>query len=835
MRIPVSWLAQHLELPEDTTPDAIAEAFVRIGHEVEDVIRLDNVSGPLVVGRVESIEELAEFKKPIRYCVVEVGDENGNTEDGKPTGRRNIICGARNFAEGDLIVAALPGAVLPGDFAIGERKTYGRMSQGMICSISELGLGEDHAGIMVLPPGSAEPGDDAKPLLGLDDVVIDLSITPDKGFAMSARGLARELAAALDLDYHDPAVVELPETEGESWPVTIEDEVGCPRFVTRRVTGVDPAAPSPLWLRRFLTLSGMRSISLAVDVTNYVMLLLGQPLHAFDATKLKGGIIVRRATEGEKLKTLDGVERTLTAEDMLVCDESGPLSIAGVMGGEHSEIDSETTDVLIEGATWDPPSISRTARRHKLPSEAAKRYERATDPAINAVAVELAAQLLVEHGDGTIARGRTDVGSPVLSTPVTMPLSLPDRVAGVNYGRGVTARRLQQIGCQIEVGTDEQGVGVVVATPPTWRSDLTQPADLVEEVLRLEGYHTIPSELPAAPGGAGLTAAQRRKRRVASALAVSGYTEVVPFPFTGAKTLDAMNLAADDPRRNAVALLNPLEADKNLLITTLLPSLFETLSRNISRGQRDLALFHIGQVTLPRTDAPKAPQLGTDRRPTDEELAQLTGSVPAQPVHVGAILAGKREPAGWWGPGREATWADAVEAARTVAAASGVELEIVAADLAPWHPGRCAQLRVGGFPVGHAGELHPKVLEALGLPKRTCAMELDLDLLPLDERRPAPIVSPYPPALQDIALVVDQTVPVAQLIDTVQQGGGELLESTQLFDVYAGDQVAEGKKSVAVKLVFRAQDRTLTAEEASAARDAAIAAAGERHGATLRA
>ncbi|MBP2473287.1 phenylalanyl-tRNA synthetase beta chain [Crossiella equi] len=858
MRIPVSWLSQHLELPEGTTPQQLADAFVRVGLEVEDVHQLASVTGPLVIGRVVEIEELTEFKKPIRYCKVEVtgpgvvgaaavaAAEEAPAEVAEeaaeqaavaaalsePTG---IVCGASNFREGDLVVVALPGAVLPGDFQIAARKTYGRVSNGMICSVKELGIGEDHAGILVLPPGSASPGDDAVAVLGLDDSVIELAVTPDRGYALSVRGLAREIANAFDVPYGDPAGNEPPEAEGECWPVRIEDETGCRRFVARRVTGLDPTSPTPWWMRRTLMLCGIRPISLAVDVTNYVMLEMGQPLHAYDAGKLNGGIVVRRAQEGEKLTTLDDTTRELSTDDLLITDGSGPIGLAGVMGGQSTEVSDATTDVVIEAANFEPASIARGVRRHKLPSEASRRFERFVDPQLPPVAAERAAQLLARYGDAKIHRGRTDVGTPPQSGPITMPLALPDKVAGVNYARGVTAHRLTQIGCRIEVGSTDDGTAVVTAYPPSWRNDLNQQADLVEEVLRLEGYHTIPTTLPAVPAGRGLTVRQRRRRTISRALAAAGYVEIIPTPFTGAGVWDAFGLAADDVRRDAVKLLNPLEADKPEMATSLLPAMVEAVQRNGSRGFRDLALFGVGQVVLRRAEANAMPEVGVAGRPSDEELAALNGAIPVQPLHVAAILTGQRERSGWWGKGREAGWADAVEAARTVARAAGVELEVVAGSQAPWHPGRCAEFRVGGLPVGHAGELHPKVVEALGLPKRTCVMELDLDALPVTDSRPAPVVSPYPPVLLDLALVVDTSVPAAQVTAAVREGGGELLEDVRLFDVYAGDQVGEGKRSLAFALRLRATDRTLTVEEATQARDAAVALAGERHGATLRA
>jgi phenylalanyl-tRNA synthetase beta chain len=830
MRVSQSWLA---ELLDDVPPaDETAEAFVRVGLEIEDVHRAPELTGPLVVGRVLEFEVLTGLKKPIRWCQVDVGE----------LAPRGIICGAGNFAAGELVVVALPGAVLPGGFAISARKTYGHVSDGMIASARELGIGADHAGILVLPPGTAEPGDDARPLLGLapddPDTVIELNVTPDRGYCFAVRGLARELAASLDAGYTDPAArVAVPPASGDAWPVELADR-GCARFVARRVNGVDPTAPAPWWMQRRLLAAGMRPISLIVDVTNYVMLELGQPLHAYDAARVSGPIVVRRAEAGEKLRTLDDVERTLDPDDLLITDDSGPIGLAGVMGGASTEIagpgESGLIDVLIEAAHFDPAVIARAARRHKLPSEASKRFERTVDPQLPPVAAERAAQLLVEHGGGTIAPGRTDAGAAPRPVPVEMLLELPDRVAGVAYPPGAAVRRLAQVGCAVELVTGDDGRGHVVATPPSWRPDLVQPADLVEEVLRLEGLDIIPSVLPSAPAGRGLTPSQLRRRAVSRALAEAGFVEVLPFPFVEPAVWDAFGLAADDVRRRTVHVLNPLDAERAELASTLLPGLLDTLVRNRSRGATDLALYHVGQVVLPHAQPVPMPDPGVDSRPADAELAQIQAALPAQPVHVAAVLAGDREARGWWGPGRSASWADAVEAGRLAGQAAGVELRVTAATYPPFHPGRCAALRVGDWIVGHAGELHPKVVEALGLPERTCAMELDLDLLPLDDRRPAPQVSPYPPIAVDVALVAAADVPAAELADALGDGGGELLEDVRLFDVYTGEQVGTGRRSLAFTLRFRAPDRTLTSEEANAARDSAVAVAAERYAATLR-
>ncbi|MFD0278291.1 phenylalanine--tRNA ligase subunit beta [Kitasatospora sp. NPDC127111] len=831
MRVPLSWLREYVDLPAGETGRDVAERLVRAGLEVETVEQLGgDLKGPLVVGEVLSIEELSGFKKPIRHCFVNVGDANGT---GEP---QEIVCGATNFAVGDKVVVVLPGAVLPGPFPISARQTYGHTSAGMICSARELGMGDDHNGIIVLPP-EYEPGTDAIELLQLVDEVLDIAVTPDRGYCLSMRGVAREAAAAYGLPLADPALLDVPPANSYGYLVKVADPAGCDRFVARTVVGLDPAAKSPIWLQRRLQKSGIRPISLAVDITNYVMLEVGQPLHAYDKQRVDGPILVRRAEAGETLTTLDGVKRKLSPEDLLICDNSGPIGLAGVMGGASTEIldpaaGPGTTEVIIEAAHFDPVAIARGAKRHKLPSEASKRFERGVDPEAARAAAQRAVDLLVLIAGGTAEAGVTDIAAPHPVRTITIAADLPDRVAGTEYGRETVTRRLQEIGCSVA------GADVLEVTPPTWRPDLTDPYDLAEEVIRLEGYDNVPARMPTVPPGKGLTEAQRMHRRVGVALAAAGYVEVNNYPFVGDAAFDALGLEKDDRRRRTVKLVNPLNDEEPALRTTLLPGLLGALRRNVGRGNTDLAIFEMGTVFLPKDELSVAPRPAVDRRPTDEELAALDAALPHQPRRVAVALAGERLPSGWWGKGSQASWADAIEAGRTVARAAGVELTVRQGQLMPWHPGRCAELVVAGTDrvVGHAGELHPRVVKAMGLPERTSAMQLDLDLLTEDgaERVSGPAVSGFPVATQDVALIVDTAVPAAEVEAALRAGAGELLEAIRLFDVFTGEQVGEGKKSLAYALRFRAADRTLTADEATAAREAAVAEAVARTGAVLR-
>ncbi|MET7985177.1 MULTISPECIES: phenylalanine--tRNA ligase subunit beta [unclassified Streptomyces] len=831
MRVPLSWLREYVDLPATETGRDVQAKLISAGLEVERVEQLGaDLKGPLVVGQVLTIEELTEFKKPIRFCTVDVGTANGT---GEP---QEIVCGARNFAAGDKVVVVLPGAVLPGDFAIAARKTYGRTSHGMICSGDELGMGDDGSGIIVLPPETAV-GTDAIELLQLVDEVLDIAVTPDRGYALSMRGVAREAAIAYGLPLRDPALIDVPAPNAFGYPVQVADPMGCDRFTARTVTGLDPDARSPIWVRRRLQKAGMRPVSLAVDITNYVMLELGQPLHAYDRSRVEGTIGVRRAEQGEKLTTLDGVKRTLDAGDLVITDDRGPIGLAGVMGGAHTEIDDAegtTTEVVIEAAHFDPISIARTARRHKLASEASKRFERGADPAATSAAAQRTVDLLVLLAGGTADAGVTEVIAPSAPHTITIPANHPDKVAGVDYGRETVVRRLQQVGCDV-YGQDE-----LIVTVPSWRPDLTDPNDLAEEVIRLEGYENLPSTLPKPPAGLGLTDRQRLHRRVGRALAGAGYVEAPNYPFIGEHVFDQFGLADDDPKRRVVKLVNPLSDEEPALRTTLLPGLLQALRRNDGRGSHDLALFETGLVFHPQDELRVAGRLPVDRRPTDEEIASLTAALPVQPRHAAVVLAGAREQAGWWGKGRPADWADAIEAARTLARESGTELLVRSGRYGPWHPGRCAELSVvvdgAEQVIGYAGELHPGVLKTLGLPARTCAMELDLDAL---ERASSghpkgPKISTFPVATQDVALVVDKGVRHTDVEAALHEGAGELLESIRLFDEYESEQLGEDKKSLAYALRFRAADRTLTVDEASAARDAAVALAAERTGAVLR-
>ncbi len=896
MRVPLSWLREYAPIPDPVDAAEVARRLTAAGLEVESHEPVGDIRD-VVTAQVVTIEELTEFKKPIRYCRVATSPEDLAAD---PQALRGVICGARNFTEGDKVALALPGSVLPGGFEIAARKTYGHLSDGMICAADELAVGEDHSGIIVLPPDTPL-GVDFIELAGLRDEVFEIAITPDRGYAVSIRGIARELASAYGVPFTDPVLqVEAAvagiapgspaEIGADVYPASIADPKACDRFVLREVRGFDPAAATPLWMWARLARCGVRSVSLAVDVTNYLMLELGQPLHAFDRVKLTGPIVVRRAVAGETLQTLDHVTRTLYPDDIVITDSSGPISLAGTMGGLSTEIDDASTDIVIEGAHFSDVGTAKMSRRHKLHSEASYRFERGVDRELPLVATARAAALLASLGGGSIAAGCTHAQADVSPVVISMAADCPDRVAGVPYGLETVVRRLEEVGCTVmqvhlpaeptiapwrregegrgggvargipadataeHHGRHDRQVLVLRVTPPSWRPDLTDPADLAEEVIRLEGYESVPVRMPRALAGKGLKPRQELLRSVSRTLAEAGLVEVQTDPFAPVKDADSLGLAPEDERRPVVRIANPLSEDEPVLRTTLLPGLFRVLARNVGRGFPDVALFESGLVFRPRPGASGcAPILAIDRGPTPEELSGVEAALPDQPLHIGGVLAGNRELAGWWGPGRAVTWADAIEAARSVARVAHLSVQVQAAPEAPWHPGRCAALYVSAanppkhaadaesqrWLLGHAGELHPRVIAAYGLPPRTCAFELSFSVLAVAaEAAPkvsGPKLSAYPLATQDVALVVGSAVPAASVEAALVAGAGDLLEDVRLFDVYTGSQLAEGNKSLAYTLRFRAPDRTLTAAETTAARDAAVAEAARRVGAAQRA
>lgn len=877
MRVPLSWLAEYVDLAPGTTPEDVHAALVKVGFEEEDIHRSD-VTGPVVVGEVlEFVEEPQSNGKSIRWCQVRVAKPGEKAADAAFGGTgeevRGIVCGAKNFAVGHKVIVTLPGAVLPGGFAITRRKTYGHTSDGMMASAKELGLGEDHEGILVWSTLGLDPeiGRDAAGLLGLDDSAVEINVTPDRGYAFSIRGVAREYAHATGATFRDPAH-HLPATGGAhtadafgtDFSVTIDDaapirdRAGASVFVTRVVTGVDATRPTPGWMSSRLRLAGVRPISLVVDITNYVMFELGQPIHGYDLDKVTGGLTVRRPAKGEKLATLDEQVRTLHAEDLVIADTSGAIGLAGVMGGASTEITSTTTNVLIEAANFDPVSIARSARRHKLPSEASRRFERGVDPAVAEVAAGRVVQLLVDLAGGVVADhgsyvvGRVDPKGRIETTMGSMtdwfdrePIELPDGfvsgLIGYDYTPEQVRSSLAEIGGQIA-----EGKGALMVTPPSWRPDIIDKWTLAEEVARMIGFDVIPAMLPVAPPGRGYTVAQQVRRRVSNGLASAGHTETLAYPFFDEATNNLFGSVAGGTVPQ-VRLANALDSEQGWMRTSLLPGLLQTAARNRSRGFTDLAIFEQGLVFRPQAGVTYGhAMLPAGTRPTDSQIAQLNASIPPQPRHIAGVLVGDavvRQ------PGQKAVsfdWQDALAAVAQIASAAGVHIAVSQATHASFHPGRCAQLTLrssssaeGAYRdvvIGFAGEILPTVADAFNLSGRVAAYELDLDAITAAAGEPvsAEPVHTMTAATQDVSLVVATDIPAAHVQAALIEGAGDLLEHARLVDIYQGEGLPKGTCSLTFALRFRAPDRTLTQAEATEAKQAGVALAAMRFGAAIR-
>ena len=818
MKIPLSWLKEYVTLPAKITSEQISQAFVKVGFEIESIEEQGaDLKGPLVVGKVLSIEELSEHKKPIRFVGLDVGEKK----------TRYVICGARNFKVNDLVVVALPGALLPGDFNISARETYGKISDGMICSAKEIGISDEHAGIIVLQEGKI--GQDAIALLDVRDVIFDVSVNPDRGYAMSVRGLARELAGSLQVKYVDPADPKIAKKFGKNSnpkavSIKIEDKTGADQIYIRTLDQVNVKKSTPLWMQRRIEKCGMRSISLAVDITNYVMLELGQPLHAFDAQYIMGGLRVVRAGKFTKLTTLDKVDRKLDPDNLLIADAKTPLALAGTMGGLTSEVSNLTTKIALEAAHFDPLSISRNSRSHNLSSEASRRMERNTDPALAEIASARATQLLIDLADAKYV-GTSQAGSPIKNRKVKISQTQISKYLGFPYTAKQVKSALLLIGCKVAGSGDLLTVEV-----PTWRPDLINFADFAEEIARLNSYDLIPATLPTGKDGARLNDMQYRKRAVAISLANQGFTEVINYPFVSQEMVDLLGFTGD--RAKSFKIANPMSEEFPLLRTHLLPGLLTTAVRNIGRGSKNLAIFEIGTIFRNTTPLGKAVNPGISKRPSEKVIKDIYDGVPKQMLFVGAVVTGETILSDWQGSGSKFKWSDAIAKAEEIIESTGNDYEIFSSDLAPWHPGRCAELRVNGKPVAHAGELHPRVITALNLPERSCAFAVILSELPSAGVTKAPAIWSFPAVVQDVALVVESKISAADLTAAIKQGAGPLLESIVLFDRY--DQMAGNKVSLAFTLTFRASDRTLTSDEVALYRDQAIAQAAKSVGAVLR-
>lgn len=834
MRVPLGWLRELVDVG-DTSADELAHALTMGGLEVDEVLWPTAGVRGVVVAEVAEMEPVAGSDK-LHRAVASDGAE-----------RYEVVAGASNFRPGDRVPFAQPGAELPtpdGPLRVEQRRIFGHTSNGMLASVAELGLGDDHAGIWVLD-AQAPLGADLADWLQLDEPVFVLEITPDRGYALSLAGIARDVAALTGATLRLPEPPAPPDADA-GVPVDIADPSACPRFTVRRVEGLTPAAVSPAWAQARLAAAGMRPISAVVDATNLAMLETGHPCHAYDLDRLAGPRLgVRHAERGERLETLDGVERGCDPDDLLIVDEDGPVGFAGVMGGARTETHPGTTTVALETAAFAAPSVLRTARRHQLLTQASMRFEKTVPPQSVDHGADRAAQLIAEFGGGTVTGAHDAYPAP--PEPVRIHLD-PERarsVLGMDLPDARQRELLATIGCAVEPGSGEPGSGEAgtgeagageagageagyVVTPPDYRPDLTIPADLNEELARLHGYDQVPEQVPSAgrvgrrmPADAALRAARR-------ALSASGWTELLTLPFVAPEDVDALRLPEADRRRELVELVNPLSKEESALRTSLLPGMLKAVRRNVARQLRDVAVFEVGHVFL----TPTADEPGADRGP-DESGFQL----PAEPLVGGLVACGQFQPDRVGEPGRGADVYDLLGAVDALRSALGrPPVEAGPTHEAPYHPGRAARLALDGVDVGVVGELHPRVLEAFELPARTLAGELRLDRLCAEGIEPPelPTPSPLPAVRVDVAVVVAAHVPAADVAAAVRDGAGPYLAHMALFDEYRGPQVGEGHKSLAYRLRLESSERQLTDDDAAEVIADVERAVADRVGGSLR-
>jgi phenylalanyl-tRNA synthetase beta chain len=819
MRVPYSWLREYCD--PGVEPGALAERLAMTGTEVERVGAVGPPSAEgFVVGRVLAAEPHPNADR-LRVCTVDVGD-----------GERTIVCGAPNVAAGQTVPVALPGATLPGGHEIGKAKLRGVESMGMICASSELELGEGPPGIMVLEDDGLVPGTPLSEVLPIAEPVLELELTPNRVDCFGVYGVAREVHAISGASLDSEPWVEDAPAEGKGdasdyASVAVEVPHLCPRFTARVFTDVT-IGPSPAWMQARLTAAGQRPINNVVDITNYTMLLTAQPLHAFDLDKVPGGALtIRAAAEGEKMTTLDDVERTFDAETVLVCDAGGPSGIAGVMGGQASEVSGETTSVLLEVATWNGTNILRTSRMLGLRSEASSRFEKQLHPDLCLRAQRIASRLMVELCGAKLVPGTIDVAA---EAPEPRRLTLRgERVEGL---LGMKVEQADQVSYleRLGFGVEASGADLEVTVPPDRHYDITREVDLIEEVGRVHGLDEhLPSTLPAAAGRVGgLTREQRLRRRAEDTMRDLGFDEVVGWSFTDSDEAGRLRIPADDPRAAAVVISNPLSEDQSAMRTTILGSLLDVAQRNQAQGADHIAIFESARVYL------KTPPTGRNvdpgaRVPTFLPVGPLSGGFPGEreapdyePHRVGCLGVGPLIAKSWRGGGEPADFFALKGALEALSGQLGVELAFEPGEEPFLHPGRSAHVSVGGEVSGWLGELHPLVCRAWDL---EAAVGFEVDLAALVAVATAgeetfEDVTSYPAVNQDIAVVVPDGIAAEQVRAAVLAGGGELLRAAEVFDLYEGEQVGEGKKSLALRLEFRAPDRTLTDDEVAAQRSA---------------
>ncbi len=786
MRVPLSWLRDYVDI--DIPAEELADRLENTGTAVESIVRTGRELQNILAGLLLECSPHPRADR-LKLCRVDVG---GRVAD--------IVCGAPNAAAGMKVAVAVPGAVLPGGRRIERAEMMGVTSEGMLLSGAELGVNDDTAGILELPAEVA-PGEDIPSYLGLADEVLELEITPNRPDCLSMIGVAREVAAILGLLLSQP----LPRIEEETLPeitelatVQIDDPDLCSRYTARMIRGVT-IGPSPLWMQTRLRAAGVRPISNVVDITNYVMLECGQPLHAFDARRIhEGHIIVRRAKPGERMVTLDGATRELDPEMLLITDPAGPIALAGVMGGEDSEVADDTTDVLLESAHFKPTSIMRVSRMLGLTSEASRRFERGSDPSGTAWAADRAIELMRAYAGGQILKGTLDARPRVIE-PARLGLRVQraSRLLGVELDASTAADLLESIDIRITETAEEGGDSVLHAIVPTFRPDLEREIDLVEEVARLYGYSRIPSTLPASRGRyGGLNQEQRELRSIKRLLEAAGLFEVVTYGFTAERVLERLKPGMARGEPDVVRLRNPVSDDMAVMRTTLLPGLLSVLDYNLRRRNTELGIFEVGRVFFPRK--------GRD--------------LPEEPLKLGCAMGGFWAQKQWDREAREVDFYTIKGIVEVLLERLNIKgWELLKAQ-SPWlHPGKSAAVTVHGALLGEFGELKPGIAEAFEVKPNTQVLEFDAAaLLAVAEHLPEfREIGRYPAVRRDIALVMDEGIAQAEVDKVIRKAGGSLLREIGMFDLYRGEQVGKGKKSMAFTLTYFSEDRTLEEAEIS--------------------
>ena len=784
MIVTYNWLKEFVDF--DMDPQQLADRLTMAGLEVDGMVEIGAGLDSVIVARLNRVEPHPDADR-LTVCQVDNGTEVVQ-----------VVCGATNHKTGDLIALAQPGTILPGDFKIKKSKIRGQVSMGMLCSEKELGFSEESAGIMILPQ-DLEPGVPLFDALKLKDVQIEIGLTPNRPDCLSVVGVAREVAAMCGKTLRLPEVtiIEGGSPVEDQASVTIKDDDLCPRYAARMIQDVK-IGPSPSWMVSRLESVGMRSINNVVDVTNYVMMELGHPLHAFDYRLLENGeIIVKRASAGETFVTLDGQEHELDNADLMICDGNRSVAMAGVMGGQNSEVQDDTSTILLESAYFKPTSIRRTSKRHGLHTESSHRFERGADIDMVPVALDRAAALIAELSGGQVATGVIDNYPRTLDPQI---VELRTERIGQLLGLELEQQHVVELFESIALGVDVQGDGLLRVEVPSFRPDLERDVDLIEEIARLYGYDNVPVTLPQGAMDAEKSPLKQQLETLArNELVAAGFAEVINYSFVAPQSCSHLNLSEGDPRLQQVRILNPLNEEQSVMRTSLVPSLLETVSRNLAYRSHDLRLFELRPVFYP--------------------VAGETGG--RQELRLAAVLCGRQQPEGWAQSSADVDFFDLKGTAEQLLEALKIDqVEFNAEMSEPYlHPGKSCAVMKDGIQLGTMGEVHPQVLATFDIDEPVFLLDFSLaELVAAAGSHPGfQPLSRYPDVSRDSALLIDENVPAKAIMDIVAKTKVKNIEDTVLFDIYQGAGIPAGKKSLAIRVRYRSTEKTLTEEEVSKA------------------